>query len=276
MSRVTASMLGLVLAASALLGASGCHRNTAPLTVFVPCGQIGPFYNIEKLWKQQNPGVPMTWKFDNMVVMTDKVLSGASKPDVFLSMGDLEVDRLQKAGLVVEGTRAQYADNAVAITVPIEDPGGVSRIEDLANPSVKRIAVPDPEKNSVGRHAIEALKAAGVYSQVEGKIAQTAYAADGKEMSEGGQVEATFAYYPCVSEVHVPGQPPAEVTGIKVVMVPQQDYHVFSCEAVVLKGAKNPEAGRKLIALLKSPEAQKIFAQWNFRRDLAPAAPAAK
>ncbi len=174
----------------------------------------------------------------NMVSITEEVLAGTNKPDVFLSMGDLEIDRLVKGGKVDEATRTQYADNALAITIPVPDTAGVKNIQDLTKPAVKAIAVPDPEKNSVGKHALEALKGAGIYDQVKGKIAFTTYAADSKEMSEKGQVEANMAYLPCVAEVHVAGQPPQVPTGISVTVVPLNYYKPFSCEGIVLKSRR--------------------------------------
>jgi molybdate transport system substrate-binding protein len=267
-----------VSALAALVVALGCSRGGKTgggdpnvVEAVVPCGQIGPFSTIAKLWEKQNPTVKLKWRMGNMVTITEEVLSGSSKPDAFLSMGDVEVDRLQKADLLVDGTRTAFADNALVLTVPADNPAGVNGVADLVKPGVKAIAVPNPEKNSVGKHAIEALEGAGVWKQIEGKVISTTYAADSKEMGEKGQTDASVDYYPCVSEVHIPGQPPVEPKGLKVMMIPAKLYKPFSCEAAVVKGSGNPEAGKKLIALLKSPEAQKLFTQWNFRRDLSAA-----
>ena len=154
-------------------------------------------------------------------------------------------------------------------TVPAANPGGVATFADLAKPSVKGIAVPDPEKNSVGKHSIEALQSAGLWKQVEGKVISTTYAADSKELGEKGKADASMDYYPCVSEVHLPGQPPAAANGIKILLTPAALYRPFSYEAAVIKGCGNPEGGKKLIAFLKTPEVQKLFTEWNFRRDLS-------
>ena len=242
------------------------------IKVMVPCGQVGPFDAVTKLFEKQNPGVKLDWMPENMVTITELVLDGKEQPDAFLSMGDLEVDRLEKAGKTVPGTRVAYAENALAITVPADNPAGVHSIADLAKPSVEAIVVPDPKLNSVGVHGIEALKGAGIWAQSEGKISSPKYAADGKEMSQSGQVPVSIGYYPCVSEVHIKGQAPAKPKDIVMIgLVPQEYYKAFSCEGVVVKGCKNPEGGKKVLAMLKTPEAQAIFKEWNFSRTITPA-----
>lgn len=254
--------------------ATGCGKNAGTsgkaertLLVMVPCGQVGPFSEVADLFEQQNPGVKLDWTPENMVTMTEAVLAGKSKPDAFLSMGDLEVDRLAKADLILPDTRTQYADNAIVLTVPADNPAGVESFADLAKPEVKAIAVANPEVNSVGAHAVEAFKGAGIWDQVKDKIVSPQFAAESKELGEKGRVDASIGYYPCESEVHVKGGEPAKPKGTKMIgIVPAQYYSEFSCEAVVVKGCRDPDGGKQLIAMLQSPAAQEIFRKWNFLR----------
>jgi molybdate transport system substrate-binding protein len=259
---------------AAVAVAAGCGRNATTagktettLLVLVPCGQMGPFSEVEDLFKQAHPEIKLDWAGLNMVTMTEEVLGGKKKPDAFLSMGDLEVDRLAKAGLILPETRAKYADNAIVLTVPADNPAGVQSFMDLAKPEVKAIAIPNPKVNSVGAHAIEALKGAGIWDQVKGKIVTPQFAADSQELGKQGRVEASIGYYPCESEVHVKGGEPATPKGTKMIgFVPAEYYSEFSCEAVVVKGCKDPEGGKLLIAALQTPEAQAVFRKWNFAR----------
>ncbi len=71
-------------------------------------------------------------------------------------------------------------------------------------------------------------------------------------------------------EVHIPGQPPAQPKNLKLLtQVPANLHAPFGCEGAVLKEAKNPEAGRQLLALLQSPESQEIFSTWQFVGDVS-------
>lgn len=251
--------------------APGTRGAASQIELMVPCGQLGPFSEAVKLFKAENPGVEVLFEPENMVPIMTKIINGKAKPDVFLSMGDLEMDAIEEAGLVVEGTRTKYAENSLALMAPRENPAKVASIGDLARPEVKGISIADPEKNSVGKHAVEALKRAGIYDEVAGKIFVMGMAADTKDATAKEQVQASIGYYPCAVEVHVEGQPPAEPKMLKLVgQIPGDLYDAFWCEGAVIKGAKNPAGGRKLLEFLTTPEVQEVFRKWSFVRE-APA-----
>jgi molybdate transport system substrate-binding protein len=269
-----------------VLAAAGCGGKTAPssaaaggagesgapaattLEVMVPCGQVGPFSEIVKTFQAQNPGVEVDWIPENMVTITRKLLDGKVHPDVTLSMGDLEMNLVEKAGLLLDGTRVKYAENSLAIMVPTANPAGVKTFKDLAKPAVKTITIPDPKENSVGVHAVEALKNAGVWSQVEKKVVYAQFAADSKDVAAKGKAEASIGYYPCAVEVHIPDQPPAKPKNLQLLGQVSPDlYPAFDCEGAVLKDSKHPEEAKKLLALLATPESQEIFKKWEFKAD---------
>ena len=256
---------------SATGGASGgAGQEGAALKVMVPCGQVGPFSEIVKTFQQQNPDVEVEWIPENMVTITHKLLDGKEKADVTLSMGDFEIDVLEKAGLLMDGTRVKYAENSLAIMVPTANPAGIKTVADLAKPSVKTITIPDPKENSAGVHAVEALKSAGIWDAVEKKVLFARFAADSKDVAAKGQAQASIGYYPCAVEVHIPDQPPAQPKNLKLAtQIPPDLYAPFSCEGAVLKEATNPEAGKKLLALLQTPESQEIFKTWQFIADVS-------
>ena len=250
--------------------AGGPEREGATLKVMVPCGQVGPFSEIVKVFQQQNPGIEVEWIPENMVTITNKLLAGKEKADVTLSMGDLEIDTLEKAGLLMDGARVEYAENSLGIMVPTANPAGIKTVADLAKPSVRTITIPDPKDNSAGVHAVEALKNAGIWDAVAKKVLFARFAADSKDVAAKGHAEASIGYYPCAVEVHIPGQSPAQPKNLKLVaQIPPDLYESFSCEGAVLKEATNPEAGKKLLALLQTPESQAIFRTWQFIGDVS-------
>jgi len=270
-------LLLVIAALTLLLVAAGCGTSTSTATggdsetgpvklhVMVPCGQVGPFSEIVKLFEAENPNIKVDWMPENMVTITTKIIDGVERPDAFLSMGDLEVDLVEQAGLVMEGTRTAYADNSLAIMVPAGNPAGVQTLADLTKPAVKTITIPDPEQNSVGKHAVEALRNAGIWDDVKGKLLYARFAADSKDTAAKGQAQASIGYYPCAVEVHLPNQEPAEPKNLKLLcQVPANMYSPFKCEGVVLKEAQNPEYAKKLLAFMHRPESQEVFTKWEF------------
>jgi len=274
-SRVGWWMSCCVVTTGFALMAGGCGQKgaeadraeptTQRISAMVPCGQVGPFSEVEKVFRQANPGVELDWIPENMVTIVSKIVDGKERPDVVLSMGDLEMDKIEKAGLLLAGTRTKYAGNSLAVTVPKGNPGKVHGIADLVKPSVKAVSIPSPDHNSVGKHAVEALRRAGIWSKIEEKVLFPQFAADSKDVVAKQQVQASIAYHPCVTEVHVKGAPPAKSKNeIMVGVVPADLYQPFWCEAAVVKGSENPVGGRKLVEFLKRPEVETIYREWNF------------
>jgi molybdate transport system substrate-binding protein len=287
------------VAALAVVGlalvAAGCGGKTAPspgggkaapsasagakvkLEVMVPCGLVGPASEIIKSFEAANPGIEIDWVPENMVTITRKILDRKLSPDVTLSMGDLEMDLLRKAGMLADGSLVKIAENSLSIMVPAGNPAGVKTIQDLVKPSVKLIAIPDPKENSVGVHAIEALKKAGIWDQVQKKVIFSQFAADSKTVTASGQAEASIGYYPCAVEVHVPGQPPAKPKNLALLaQLPADLYPAFWCEAAVLKGAKHPEEAKKFVDFMMTPESKQAFLKWEFIADVTKTAEGAK
>ena len=244
------------------------------LEVMVPCGEVGPATEIIKSFQAANPGIEVDWFPENMVTITRKIIDRKVSPDVTMSMGDLEMDLLQKAGMLADGSRVKIAENSLCIMVPAANPAGVKTIQDLAKPSVKFIAIPDPKENSVGLHAIEALKKAGIWDTVRKKVLFSQFAADSKDVAAKGQAEASIGYYPCAVEVHVPGQPPAKPKNLTLqAQVPADLYPAFSCEAAILKNAKHPDEAKKFVDFMAQPESQAVFLQWQFVADVTKTPP---
>ena len=271
MKRVTRWTILLAVVGMAVL-AAGCGQGTgtesaetSAIEVLVPCGQVGPFSEIARLFEEEHPDVTVEWVPENIVTITKKILDGVEQPDVFLSMGDLEMDQVEEAGLVVEGTRTQYAANSLGIIVPAGNPAGVRTIADLVKPEVETIAIPNPEENSVGKHAVEAIQSAGIWDRVEDRIIYPRFAADGKDVAAQNRVQASIGYYPCAVEVHVEGEEPATPRNIELVgQVSPELYEPFYCEGAVIKGSPNPEGGRMLLEFMTTPEARAIFEKWSF------------
>ena len=255
-------------------GASGPAGAKITLEVMVPCGQVGPVSSIIKRFEAANPAIKVDWIPENMVTITRKILDHKVTPDVTLSMGDLEMDLLDKAGLLAPGSRVKIAENSLCIMVPAGNPAGVKTVQDLAKPSVKFIAIPDPKENSVGLHAIEALKKAGVWDRVEKKVLFSQFAADSKDVAARNQAQASIGYYPCAVEVHVPGQPPAKPKNLLLqAQVPADLYPAFWCEAAILKDAKHPEEAKKLVDFMMTPESKPVFLEWQFIADVTKTPP---
>ncbi|NIM04416.1 MAG: molybdate ABC transporter substrate-binding protein, partial [Armatimonadetes bacterium] len=141
----------------------------------------------------------------------------------------------------------------------------IKHLKEITGPAVKTFVMVDPDTSSVGYHAREALSALGIWEEVMKKTTIPKQPSLVGVSVAKGDAQAGIAYYPCMTETHQPGAGPAPKKKVVVAeFVPEELYTRFACTAAVVKGAKNPEEGKKFIAFLQTPEAQAIFAKWNF------------
>jgi molybdate transport system substrate-binding protein len=87
--------------------------------------------------------------------------------DLFLSADQANADYLAEKDLVAQ--RRNLLGNRLVVVVPADSPIKIDKLEDLARDAVKQLALA-LEKVPAGEYARQALKKAGVWQRVEGKI----------------------------------------------------------------------------------------------------------
>lgn len=97
----------------------------------------------------------------------------AARADVFLSAGEPELDLVEAAGLVAEGTRVGLLSNRLVVIgrvgwSDLQEPSAYPAA--LARPEVRRISLADVETVPAGRYAREWLQRAGVWQQLEARV----------------------------------------------------------------------------------------------------------
>jgi molybdate transport system substrate-binding protein len=100
--------------------------------------------------------------------LAQQILNGAPI-DVFASADSGWVQQLTDAGKTVPGTESVYARGHLVVFT-LSDSLAISRIEDLAAPGVRRIAIANPEHAPYGRAAREALQSGGLWELLHARI----------------------------------------------------------------------------------------------------------
>jgi molybdate transport system substrate-binding protein len=101
-----------------------------------------------------------------------KQIEEGAPVDLFFSAASEDMDKLEKAGLVVPSTRADLLSNAVVLVgddtlAPPSDLDALKAM--LAGASI--VAIGNPDSVPAGRYAVQALKSLGLYPLVEKKLA---------------------------------------------------------------------------------------------------------
>ncbi len=179
--------------------------------------------------------------------------------DVFLS-ADMEYPRrLAERGLTIEGSEFSYGIGRLVLWTPaasrLDVRGGGLRI--LTDPSVARVAIANPEHAPYGRAAVAAMKTAGVYDTVRGKLVFGENVGQALQFAQSGAADAAIVALSLVAA------PSGARTG-RWFDIPLADYPRVVQGGIILRAATDPTSAQAFRAFLIGPEGRSILQQYGF------------
>jgi molybdate transport system substrate-binding protein len=190
--------------------------------------------------------------------LTQQIHNGAPF-DIFFS-ADMDYPRqLIKAGEADPNSLAEYAVGKLVLWVPANSPLDVEHqgIKTLLDPSVKKIAIANPQQAPYGRAAMAALKHAGLYDQVADKLVVGENISQAAQFVESGNAQAGF-----VALAHALA-PQMQGKG-KYWEVPTDDYPPLAQGVVILSRSQHKPEAAAFLAYVKSKEAVDVFRKFGF------------
>jgi molybdate transport system substrate-binding protein len=188
-----------------------------------------------------------------------QLISGAPF-DLFLSADVSYPRQLAARGLVVEGSEFVYAIGRLVAWVPRSstiDLRGTQPVRALADQSVARISVANPEHAPYGRAAVAALKSAGIYDAVKPRLVFGENVAQALQFAQTGAADAALVAKSLVVA-------PSQVGTGRFVEVPADTYPALEQGGAILKAAADLEAARALRAYILGTEGRTILRQYGF------------
>ena len=102
-------------------------------------------------------------------MLASQIIEGAPV-DVFISADALQMERAAAAGRIEPSQRVDLLSNQLVIVVPSDRAGTVTGPRDLANASIARIALGDPEAVPAGVYARRYLESEGLWERLSARI----------------------------------------------------------------------------------------------------------
>ncbi|NYT18777.1 MAG: molybdate ABC transporter substrate-binding protein, partial [Methanosarcinales archaeon] len=169
---IIAAVILVGIAAMLVMPSSQAEENTE-ITVSAAASLTESFTEIEQEFEAQNPDVDVNMNFAGSGSLRMQIEAGAPI-DVFASASQKHMNILEEAQLIDSDTRNNFAENSLVMIVPASGEGDGEKniliLEDLADVSVTRIAIGDPEVAPVGRYAKGALEEASLWDNVSEKM----------------------------------------------------------------------------------------------------------
>lgn len=219
----------------------------ATLTVFAAASLTEAFTRLGESFERANPGVEVRFNFGSSATLAQQITQGAPA-DVFAAAGPAPMKTVTDAGPGTSPTT--FVRNRLQIAVPPDNPAGVSRLADLADPKVK-VALCAAQV-PCGAAAAKALGAAGL------KVTPVTYEQNVKATLtkvELGEVDAALVYRTDV--LSASGK-------VKGIAFPEADKAINDYPIAALAGAPNPQAAGRFVELVRSAGGRDVLAKAGF------------
>jgi molybdate transport system substrate-binding protein len=175
--------------------------------------------------------------------------------EVFLAADDERPKKAIEEGFAVPGSQFTYAIGTLVLWS--QDPDLVQGEATLKNGDFTKIAIANPEAAPYGAAAVQAMKALGVYDQLEPKIVQGNNISQTLQFVETGNAELGFIALAQVAR---------NDEGSRWV-VPEDLHDAIRQDAVLLKRGENSGAAQAFVEFLKGPEATAIIKEFGYGTD---------
>lgn len=251
-------------------------ENQTEIDVFIAASLSNVMEELADAYKEDHPGVQITLHADSSGTLMTQIEEGYTC-DIFFSAAQKQMDVLEKAGLLVEGSRKNVVNNQVVVITQADSGTKVTGLKDLGK--AESIALADGSV-PVGKYTRVALANLGVLSGKEEASEYTteevAKALGDVEISEQGNVskvliavtegacEVGTVYY---SDTHGYEE---QIKILETVSSELTGDVIYPIAQVV-----NPEADRdrndvakEFLDYVTSDKAKNVFAAYGFATDI--------
>ena len=207
---------------------------------------------------EKRTGIKGKLSFGASGSITQQIENGAPF-DLFFSADMAYPRQLIAAGDADEASLYQYAVGKLVLWVPVDSPldvehKGMSALLDLA---VKKISIANPQHAPYGLAAVTALKNAGMYEQVSGRLVLGENVTQAAQFVESGNAQAGF-----VALAHVVA--PAMQGKGKYWEVPAELYPALAQGVVVLSHSRKKKEAEEFLHYVKTKDVDELLRRYGF------------
>lgn len=209
-------------------------------------------------FQTQNPGITVTSTYGSSGNFYAQ-LTNKAPYDIYFSADVEYPGKLVEAGLTQKESLFLYGIGQIVVWVRNDSPLDVKSlgIEALAHPSVRKIAIANPEHAPYGRAADAAMNYFGIHHRVKDRlvlgenIAQTAQFVE-SGAADIGIIALSLALAPALKDKGT------------FWIVPVESYPTLEQGGVILSWAKDPDATERFRAFVTGPEGRAILTRYGF------------
>lgn len=227
--------------------------HAASLTIAAAADLNGALSEIGRLFEKKT-GIAPVFNFGSSGMLAMQVENGAPF-DLFFSADRQFVERLKAGGIVVADSVKPYAVGRIGITTKKGAGITVRTMSDLAAPSVKKIAIANPDHAPYGRAAKEALESAGLWDKVKPRLVYGENIRQTLQFVSSGNADAGIVAF----SLHDPKEREFVLIDAKL--------HKPLVQAVgIVSSSPNKHAARLFAEFIFAEEGQEVMRRYGFER----------
>ncbi|HEX6184269.1 MAG TPA: molybdate ABC transporter substrate-binding protein, partial [Pyrinomonadaceae bacterium] len=237
---------------------AGCRSETTdstrrPQTLIVSAASdLTPAFQEIGRQFEQSDGTKVTFNFGSTGQLAQQIEQGAPV-DLFAAANVSFIEDLEKKNLILPDTRALYAQGRLTLWTRGDSPVKLERVEDLARPEFKKVAIANPEHAPYGAAAREALQAAGVWEAVSQKLVYGENISQTLQYAESGNVDAAIIALSLSTQ-----------SGGRWVLIPAELHKPLNQALGVIRGAKHEQEARRFAAFVNSEQGRAVMRKYGF------------
>ena len=235
-----------------LLACAGIAQSKPEVVIAAAANLTDAFQKVGPQFEAET-GIHAVFSFASTAQLTQQIEYSAPF-DMIAAADSVHVDKLERKGLLVPGSRAVYAQGVVALWVPPGSKANIKRIEDLTRPDVRVIAIAKPELAPYGEAAVAALQRLGIWDELKSRAVYAENINMAKQYGVSGNADAVFTAYALV--LHAGGT---------VLPVDPALYPPIDQTLAILAGAEHTAAARKFAAFLLRGGGRAVLDEFGYR-----------
>ncbi len=225
------------------------------ITISAAISLKNAFEEIGKIFEQKHPRTKIRFNFGASGELARQIEGGAPV-DVFASAALKEMDQLDQKGLIISGTRIDFAENRMLLVKPAISRIRMESFEDLQKAEVEKIVIGNPKSVPSGRYAEEVLKYLNLWERVKEKLVFAEHARQVLDYVARNEVDAAMVYS---TDAMIR---PREVR--IVTKAPNKSHQPIVYPIAIVKESRNQPLAKEFTALVHSAEGKNILNRSGF------------
>ncbi len=207
---------------------------------------------------QRETGNTLRLSFGSSGDFFNQIHNGAPY-DVFLSADRGYPEKLVKRGLADSDSLRTYAVGRLVLWAPNTSHLDLDHqgMQALLDPSVRKIAIANPQHAPYGRAALAALRYYRLYDEIAGRLVLGENVGQAAQFAESGNAQVGII---ALAHALAPSVRPLG----RYWIVPADSYPALEQGAVIVSKSKNKALAAQFLKYLAASESQAIFRQFGF------------